>query len=138
MPNLSSIKRDIERKYFSTNDTAERYNILKELTDHLNELRQKTVSQIGSGFENCNMADALRRICILLADQSGWAVSTVSDYVKESSTIEDVTDNLSLDSLDLVEFIMAVEEEFDAEISDEDAEKFETIGDIIANVLIRN
>ncbi|AFC21609.1 acyl carrier protein [Cronobacter phage vB_CsaM_GAP32] len=84
------------------------------------------------------MADALRRICILLADQSGWAVSTVSDYVKESSTIEDVTDNLSLDSLDLVEFIMAVEEEFDAEISDEDAEKFETIGDIIANVLIRN
>jgi acyl carrier protein len=36
-------------------------------------------------------------------------------------------DDLSADSLDIVELIMAIEEEFDIEISDEDAEKLNTV-----------
>lgn len=40
-------------------------------------------------------------------------------------------DDLGADSLDLVELIMALEEEFDMEIPDEDAEKIATVGDAI-------
>jgi acyl carrier protein len=38
-------------------------------------------------------------------------------------------DDLNADSLDLVELIMSLEEEFGLEISDEDAEKIVTVGD---------
>ncbi|HEY8394929.1 MAG TPA: acyl carrier protein [Thermaerobacter sp.] len=40
-------------------------------------------------------------------------------------------DDLGADSLDIVELIMALEEEFDLEIPDEDAEKIVTVGDAI-------
>ena len=40
-------------------------------------------------------------------------------------------DDLEADSLDLVELIMAFEEEFGGEISDEDAQKINTVGDAI-------
>ena len=40
-------------------------------------------------------------------------------------------DDLEADSLDLVELIMAFEEEFGGEISDEEAEKIETVGDAV-------
>jgi len=39
------------------------------------------------------------------------------------------TDDLEADSLDLVELIMSLEEEFGVEIPDEDAEKIATVGD---------
>jgi acyl carrier protein len=40
-------------------------------------------------------------------------------------------DNLKADSLDLVELIMAIEEEFGGEVSDEDAQKIVTVGDAV-------
>jgi len=40
-------------------------------------------------------------------------------------------DDLGADSLDIVELIMAFEEEFDMEIPDEDAEKIVTVGDAV-------
>ncbi|WP_346928412.1 acyl carrier protein [Clostridium sp.] len=40
-------------------------------------------------------------------------------------------DDLGADSLDLVELIMALEEEFDLEIPDEDAEKITIVGDVV-------
>lgn len=49
-------------------------------------------------------------------------------------TIERTTSmmrDLEADSLDAVEIIMAFEDEFDIEIPDEDAEKFDNIGDIV-------
>lgn len=45
----------------------------------------------------------------------------------ESSFVDD----LGADSLDIVELIMALEEEFDLEIPDEDAEKIRTVGDSV-------
>ena len=48
----------------------------------------------------------------------------------DASFIED----LGADSLDIVELIMGIEEEFDVEIPDEDAEKFTNVGDALAYV----
>ncbi len=41
-------------------------------------------------------------------------------------------DDLGADSLDIVELVMSLEETFDIEIPDEDAEKIQTIGDAIS------
>ncbi|MCX7883548.1 MAG: acyl carrier protein [Caloramator sp.] len=49
------------------------------------------------------------------------------DISMDSSFIDD----LGADSLDIVELIMALEEEFDIEIPDEDAEKIQTVGDVV-------
>jgi len=51
---------------------------------------------------------------------------------EEVSPEASFVDDLGADSLDIVELVMAMEEEFDIEISDEDAEKIQTIGDAIA------
>ena len=40
-------------------------------------------------------------------------------------------DDLGADSLDIVELVMAIEEEFDIEIPDSDAEKVVTVGDVV-------
>jgi len=67
----------------------------------------------------------------------------VADRVKEivveqlGVSLEQVTetasfiDDLRADSLDTVELVMALEEEFDLEIPDEEAEKIKTVGDAI-------
>ena len=46
-------------------------------------------------------------------------------------------DDLGADSLDLVELIMAMEEEFGMEIADEDAEKLRTVQDVISFISSR-
>jgi acyl carrier protein len=46
-------------------------------------------------------------------------------------------DDLGADSLDLVELIMAMEEEFSMEIADEDAEKLRTVQDVISFISSR-
>jgi acyl carrier protein len=53
--------------------------------------------------------------------------------VTESAVTSDASflDDLSADSLDIVELVMALEEEFDIEIPDEDAEKVTTVGDVV-------
>ena len=52
---------------------------------------------------------------------------TENSITMESSFIDD----LGADSLDIVELIMALEEEFDTEIPDADAEKVVTVGDVV-------
>jgi acyl carrier protein len=51
----------------------------------------------------------------------------IEEVVPEASFVDD----LGADSLDLVELIMAMEEEFDTDISDEDAEQITTVQDAI-------
>ncbi|MCX7568455.1 acyl carrier protein [Tumebacillus sp. DT12] len=43
-------------------------------------------------------------------------------------------DDLGADSLDVVELVMELEDEFDMEISDEDAEKINTVGDVVTYI----
>lgn len=64
---------------------------------------------------------------------------TVKEIIVEQLGVEadEVTmeasfiDDLGADSLDIVELIMALEEEFDMEIPDEEAENISTVGDVI-------
>ncbi len=53
--------------------------------------------------------------------------------VSETSVTTDASfiDDLGADSLDIVELVMALEEEFDIEIPDTDAEKVVTVGDVV-------
>ena len=57
-------------------------------------------------------------------------VDDVDEITKETSLMED----LDADSLDAVEIMMALEDEFEIEIPDEDAEKFDKIGDIVGYI----
>ena len=56
--------------------------------------------------------------------------------VDESMVTEDTNlmKDLEADSLDAVEIIMAIEEQFNIEIPDEEAEKFQTVGDLVEYV----
>ncbi|NLG53103.1 MAG: acyl carrier protein [Clostridiales bacterium] len=56
------------------------------------------------------------------------------DNISESTNI---ADDLGADSLDIVELIMSVEEEFQITISDEDAQKFKTVGDVVSYIEAR-
>ena len=79
----------------------------------------------------------------------GTAIPTVLDkireFVVEQLSVEpelvdidsNLMDDLEADSLDAVEIIMAVEEEFDLEIPDADAEKFRTVRDMVEYVEAR-
>lgn len=60
----------------------------------------------------------------IVADKLGVEKSKIT---KEASFIDD----LGADSLDTVELIMKMEEDFDIEIPDEDAEKLRTVGDVV-------
>jgi len=70
------------------------------------------------------VADTLDKIIEIVAEE--LAVDK-DEITEESSFIED----LGADSLDVVELVMAFEEEFDVEIPDEDAENIRTVEDAV-------
>lgn len=68
--------------------------------------------------------EVFEKVKNIIIEQLGVAEANIST---ESSFIDD----LGADSLDIVELIMALEEEFDIEIPDADAEKVSTVGDVV-------
>ena len=68
--------------------------------------------------------EVFEKVKAIIVEQLQVAEGTVT---QEASFIDD----LGADSLDLVELIMALEEEFDIEIPDTDAEKVVTVGDVV-------
>lgn len=50
---------------------------------------------------------------------------------EEMSLDTKIADDLGADSLDVVELLMAIEDEFDVEIPDEEIERLKTIGDVV-------
>lgn len=70
------------------------------------------------------MASVLDRVKGIVVEQLGVAGEEVTS---EASFVED----LGADSLDVVELVMALEEEFGVEIPDEDAEKIATVGEAV-------
>lgn len=58
-------------------------------------------------------------------------VSEQLEVSQDSLTTETTFEEIDADSLDIVELVMALEEEFDLEISDQEIEDIQTLGDII-------
>ncbi len=76
------------------------------------------------------MADTMDRIKDIVVELLGVDEDKVTPEAR-------FREDLEADSLDLVELIMAFEEEFGGEISDEDAQKITTVGEAIAYVEAR-
>jgi len=70
------------------------------------------------------MSSIEKRVKEIVAEQLGVDETQVTN---EASFMDDLGD----DSLDTVELVMALEEEFDIEISDENAEKIQTVQDAV-------
>ena len=68
------------------------------------------------------------RVKSIIVEQLGVSLEEVNP---QASFIED----LGADSLEIVELIMALEEEYDMEIPDEDAEKIQTVDDVTKYIL---
>ena len=71
-----------------------------------------------------NSEEIFDKVKEIIVDQLGVTEDTV---VADASFIDD----LGADSLDIVELIMALEEEFDLEIPDAEAEKIVTVNDVV-------
>ena len=70
------------------------------------------------------MADVQEKVGAIIAEQLGVKLEEVKPQAS-------FVDDLGADSLDTVELVMALEEEFGIEIPDEDAEKMATVGEAI-------
>lgn len=68
--------------------------------------------------------EIFEKVKAIIVEQLGVTDTSVT---MEASFIDD----LGADSLDIVELVMAIEEEFDIEIPDSDAEKVVTVGDVV-------
>ena len=68
--------------------------------------------------------EVFERVKKIIMEQLGTVESAVT---MDASFLDD----LGADSLDIVELVMALEEEFDIEIPDADAEKVVTVGDVV-------
>ena len=68
--------------------------------------------------------EILEKVKAIIVEQLGVTDTAVT---MDASFIDD----LGADSLDIVELVMAIEEEFDIEIPDSDAEKVVTVGDVV-------
>ena len=73
------------------------------------------------------MASVEERVKQIVAEQLGVDAAQVTP---EAAFMDD----LGADSLDTVELVMALEEEFDVEISDEDAEKIQKVQDAVSYI----
>ncbi len=73
------------------------------------------------------MASVEEKVIEIISDQLGLEKDEIQ---LEASFIDD----LGADSLDIVEMIMTIEDEFDIEISDEDAEKIVSVQDAISYI----
>ncbi len=73
------------------------------------------------------MSEVFDRVKKIIVDRLG---------VDEAKITMEATfkDDLGADSLDVVELIMELEDEFDLEISDEDAEKIVTVGNVVTYI----
>ncbi len=76
---------------------------------------------------NMNEEELLAKVTQVVVDKLGVKAE---DVKLDSSFVND----LGADSLDRVELVMALEDEFDIEILDEDAEKFIKVSDVLAYV----
>ena len=73
------------------------------------------------------MSDIAERVKKIVVEHLGVEAEKVTENAN-------FIDDLGADSLDTVELVMAFEEEFNVEVPDEDAEKLQTVGDVVTYI----
>ncbi|WP_080367740.1 acyl carrier protein [Helicobacter pylori] len=117
LANLSRLKDFKEREEKNYQDHLND----EELQNNLREWRRSKNSQNNNKAFNTNLFETIR---VVIAEQLEIDVSQVTP---EAKFVKD----LGVDSLDILELIMALEERFGIEISDEQAEKIVNVGDVM-------
>lgn len=78
-----------------------------------------------------NEMGTYEKVCSIIAEQLGIKTEAVS---KESDVIND----LGADSIDIVQLLMAMENEFGVTVSEDDADNLKTVGDIVSLIDSKN
>lgn len=123
--NMSDVKNDIALKVKDITSKLQELNITDDQNNIQSKL-EKVTSDLKRLFtdENTGVESKVKKIA---AKQLGIEEAEIS---LDASFVDD----LNADSLDLVELMMAFEEEFDCLISDDVAEKIKTISDAIEHI----
>ena len=87
-------------------------------------LRRRVQHQIIGGRKNRAKEEIFDKLKELVVDQLG----VEEDEVTMEASMQD---DLGADSLDLVDLVMSVEDEFGVKVADEDLENIKTVGDIV-------
>ncbi|RVZ12231.1 acyl carrier protein [Helicobacter pylori] len=120
LKNLSILKRFKEREEKNYQESLND----EELQNNLREWRRSKNSQNNNKAFNANDTNLFETIQAVIAEQLEIDASQVTP---EAKFVKD----LGVDSLDIVELIMALEERFGIEIPDEQAEKIVNVGDVM-------
>lgn len=145
MSSLNTVRDELSFLYHKADNTIERFNILNEVEELIKELRQSTIDNMDqlekkkedkdSVVLSSKEAEVLERIQRLVCDVTGSHYGLVHREVVPHASINELYSELALDSLDLVELVMAIEDEFETEITDEQAESFKTVKEVIDFVI---
>jgi acyl carrier protein len=103
---------------------SETYGVRTATWDRLNAAREASQERGGTFGEGTGLSDVLPRMQTIVAEQLGVEPEQV---IREADFVQD----LNADSLDMVELVMSLEEEFGVEISDDEVENIRTVGDAI-------
>ncbi len=120
---LENLQRLREFKEEDDNEYQECLND-EELQNNLREWRRTKNQQNNNKTFNTNDTNLFETIQAVIAEQLEIDVSQVTPEAK-------LVKDLGVDSLDIVELIMALEERFGIEIPDEQAEKIVNVGDVM-------
>jgi acyl carrier protein len=133
MPSLYQVLHDLESVYMNETSSVKRYMILNEIEEKMKTLRSITINtMVDKDYTvNHHNLSKLRRI---FSESSSVDLDEVTDLLQPESTLDDITWVLGMDSLDVVELIMYIEEEFNIEIDDNTTSEFVTINDILRAV----
>ena len=71
------------------------------------------------------------KVCSIIAEQLGIKTEAVSEE-------SDVINDLGADSIDIVQLLMAKENEFGVTVSEDDADNLKTVGDIVSLIDSKN
>lgn len=133
MSRLYQVLRDLESVYMNETSSVERYMILNEIEEKMKSLRSITINTMVDKDYTVNYHN-LTRLCKIFSYSSNVALDEVTELIQPESTIYDITVELCMDSLDVIELVMYIEEEFNIEIDDETADKFVTVNDILRTI----